>query len=81
MTYDDARKQIVWFGDDGTWTFDGKAWAQRASVPQSPPYGGWGTMTFDPVHQQVLLTGLMLGDRSGQTYVWDGSVWTAHYAP
>jgi hypothetical protein len=80
MTYDAIHKQVVWLGADGTWTFEKDAWTQRASVAQSPPYGGWqGTMVFDPVHGQVLFTGTLLGDGSfGGTYVWDGAKWTAY---
>jgi hypothetical protein len=78
MTYDAIHKQVVWFGEDGTWTFEKNAWTQRASVAQSPPYGNWGTMTFDPAHGQVLLTGMLQGDGFGRTYVWDGTIWTAH---
>jgi hypothetical protein len=78
MTYDSARKVLVWFGEDGTWTWDGKKWTQRASVAQSPPYGNWGTLAYDPVHQQVLLAGMLQGDGYGRTYLWDGTAWTAH---
>jgi photosystem II stability/assembly factor-like uncharacterized protein len=80
MTHDAIHKQVVWLGADGTWTFEKDAWTQRASVAQSPPYGGWqGTMVFDPVHGQVLFTGTLLGDGSfGGTYVWDGAKWTAY---
>jgi hypothetical protein len=78
MTYDTTHKQVVWFGDDGTWTFDGAAWTQRASAADSPPYGMWGAMVFDPVHGQVLAAGMMQGDGYGHTYVWDGTTWTAH---
>ncbi len=78
MTYDAVHKQVVWFSEDGTWTFDGAAWTRRASVAQSAPYGQWGTMVFDPLHGQVLLTGNLLGDGSfGGTYIWDGAKWTA----
>jgi hypothetical protein len=78
MTYDSARKLMVWFGEDGTWTWDGKQWTQRAISAQSPPYGNWGTLAFDPVHQQVLLTGMLQGAGLGHTYLWDGATWTAH---
>jgi photosystem II stability/assembly factor-like uncharacterized protein len=78
MTYDATHKQVVWFGDDGTWTFDGAAWTQRASAADSPPYGMWGAMVFDPVHGQVLAAGMMQGDGYGHTFVWDGEKWTAY---
>jgi hypothetical protein len=78
MTYDMTHKQIVWFGDDGTWTFDGAVWTQRASSADSPPYGMWGAMVFDPVHGQVIAAGMMQGTGYGHTYVWDGTTWTAY---
>lgn len=81
MAYDSGHRLMVWFGPDGTWTFDGNQWHQRLSAAQSPPYGSWGTVTYDPVHQQVLLTGMMsgaTGEGMGHTYVWDGTSWTTY---
>jgi hypothetical protein len=78
MAYDPLHKVVVWFAEDGTWTFDGTFWRQRASVAQSPPFGNWGSMVFDPAHGQVLVTGMMQGTGYGHTFVWDGEKWTAY---
>jgi hypothetical protein len=79
MTYDSVRKLMMWIGIDGTWAWDGKQWAQLATSAQSPQWGNFGRLTYDPAHQQVLLTGLLNGDgTSSPTYVWDGASWTAH---
>jgi hypothetical protein len=79
MTYDSARRMMVWFGVDGTWAWDDRQWTQLATAAQSPPWGEWGTLTYDQAHQQVLLTGMLYGDgTSSRTYVWDGAAWTAY---
>jgi hypothetical protein len=78
LAYDSTRKVMVWFGEDGTWIWNGKQWSQRATTAQSPPFGNWATLTYDPSHQQVLLTGMLSGDGYGHTYVWDGAAWTTH---
>jgi hypothetical protein len=78
LTYDTAHKAMIWFGVDGTWAWDGKQWTQLATTAQSPPWSSWGTLTYDPTHRQVLLTGMLNGDgTSSPTYVWDGTLWTA----
>jgi hypothetical protein len=77
MTYDPAHKVVVWVGADGTWSWDGKQWMRLATATQSPPRGMFATLSYDPGHHQILLTGIEAGDGLGHTYVWDGAAWTA----
>ena len=83
--YDAARSQVVlvtYYLNSGsvsydTWTWDGTAWTQRATVtvanytivPSSVPVPA--PLVYDPAHQQMVLF-----DSNGATWVWGGSSWT-----
>ncbi|HEX2681197.1 MAG TPA: hypothetical protein VHQ03_07880, partial [Candidatus Dormibacteraeota bacterium] len=94
MAFDSAHGQAVLFGGqvgppgvlpstflDDTWTFDGRAWAQRH--PSTHPAGRAGAaMAYDPVRRTVLLWGGLAS--TGQTadfWSWDGAGWTEIRTP
>jgi hypothetical protein len=85
--YDAATQQVLLFGGDpgssnppadGTWAWNGTTWTQLS--PAAAPRGrAYGTMTYDPNDQQILLFG---GTTNGQestdpdtTWAWNGSTW------
>ena len=78
IAYDGASDQLVLFGGTGadgrpltdTWTFDGQRWTQHG-LPQAPPGGAAGQMTFDAARGQVVLVAA-----ADQTWTWDGGRWT-----
>jgi hypothetical protein len=85
MAYDGARNKTVLFGGAGaggsflgdTWEYDGSthAWTQvfPAATP-SPRYNA--AMAFDAAHGRSLLFGGYSGVREGDTWTWDGTIWT-----
>jgi hypothetical protein len=85
--YDAATQQVLLFGGDpgngnppvnGTWAWNGTTWTQL-SPALSPPGRAYGTMTYDPSDQRVVLFG---GTTNGQesndpdtTWDWNGTTW------
>jgi hypothetical protein len=77
MAYDQASNSMIWVGHDGTWSWNETRWKQLASERNSPPWGTFATLAYDPKHRQLLLVGMMQGDGFGYTYVWNGTRWGA----
>jgi hypothetical protein len=82
MGYDEARQRIVLYGGfntgvlGDTWEWDGTTWTP-IPVGASPGGLGWGSMTYDATHHQLLYFG---GYDGGTSYngLWgyDGTTWT-----
>lgn len=95
LAFDSARGVSVLFGGfDGDWLSDlrewnGSTWTQRCtSTPCTsarPSRRAGMTLTYDAARQRTLLFGgfeSTLGDDYlGDTWTWDGSVWTQHTTP
>lgn len=86
LAYDSARQRVVLFGGRGvnnidlndTWEWDGARWLVRSPV-HSPRARSSASMTFDPRNNVVVLHGGHDGALSsslGDTWLWDGRVWT-----
>jgi hypothetical protein len=91
VAYDAAHGTVVLFSGEttagvlnDTWLWDGKSWSQAiaagciAACPSSPPARAAAAMAYDAVAQRVVLFGG--GTTAGQfndTWLWDGSTWTA----
>ncbi len=84
MVYDSVRQRVVLFGGTGsveygdTWEFDGTNWGLRSSTGPAPR--SYVAMTYDSAHQLTVLFG---GTNSfngtpnyGDTWVWNGTIWT-----
>ena len=98
LAFDEAHGEVVMFGgsndtsesevsnDSGeTWLWSGSYWRQ-AFPTTSPPVRDGATMTYDPVHQQVIMFGgeqeqISQADNSvivvplDDTWAWDGFEW------
>ncbi len=76
MAFDEARRETVLFGGNGTqetWTWDGAAWSLVAST--GPNGNGEHHMVWDSRRQRIVLVTRPSG--SGiETWEWDGSTWT-----
>jgi hypothetical protein len=74
IAYDTARNFILFFGHVNgtptTWTYDGTTWRKAASTSgsASPTF----SMATDDRKSDVILFG-----EQGDTWIWDGSQWTA----
>jgi hypothetical protein len=80
MTYDEARSQVVLFGEHGdTWTWDGTKWTAQNPV-HSPGARGSAAMAYDSAHRVVMLVGGVspadFTNGYSDTWIWDGSDWT-----
>ncbi len=91
MAYDAAHGQVVLFGGSvpssngsndrvlsDTWTWDGSNWTKR-SPANSPPARAYHSITYDSLHQQVVLFGGTTrfgASPFSDTWVWDGTNWT-----
>ncbi|MFN0252224.1 MAG: hypothetical protein ACKV2T_35435 [Kofleriaceae bacterium] len=81
LTYDVKRDRVVAFGGrefggDRTWEYDGTTWT-RIFPTISPPRRMTPGMTYDPLHERVVLFGGQ-GDASSlaDTWIYDGVTWT-----
>lgn len=67
-------------GESQTWVFDGTTWTQQ-SPAASPSTRYRAQMAYDPVLQETVLFGgydyHSTGNNLADTWVWDGSNWTA----
>lgn len=83
LAFDPVRGETVMFGGndgtlrDETWIWDGVAWQLR-QPPVRPSPREDVAMTWDSVHQRVLLFGGFgsLGATFLDLWAWDGSTWT-----
>jgi uncharacterized protein (TIGR03437 family) len=75
MAFDAAHGQVILLLGDGfsteTWIWSGSNWT-RLSPQTSPPSSFDYTMTYDPVHSQIVAW----ASSDFSTWVWDGSNWT-----
>jgi hypothetical protein len=90
IAYDDVRREVVLFGGSDyvqseshtTWTWDGSTWTMhdQSNVPK-PRIGA--AMAFDKPHGTMLLFGGSTNFSPfgplGDTWEWDGQVWTEVY--
>ncbi|HTA78263.1 MAG TPA: kelch repeat-containing protein, partial [Terracidiphilus sp.] len=87
MTYDGADGQTVLFGGFGengflndTWTWNGTTWTNvtPANAADSPAVRGAHAMVYDATHNQVVMFGGFnsTSQRLGDTWVWNGTIWT-----
>jgi hypothetical protein len=80
--YDDDMQRVVLvgFNADGQaqiWSWDGSSWNTVSSTAPGPPSRIQGSLAFDPTsHQIVLFGGHGNGTKLGDTWTWDGTVWT-----
>ena len=58
-----------------TWTWNGTDWTQR-SPAHSPPARAYAGMTFDPIHNYVLMFGGYDTAPRNDTWTWNGTDWT-----
>ncbi|MCI0539244.1 MAG: hypothetical protein L0Z50_28895 [Verrucomicrobiales bacterium] len=77
MCFDEARREIVMFGNydspsPDTWTWTGTNWKQHFPVT-SPSNRAEAQMAYDAARQQVVLFGGTQG--RDETWVWDGLNW------
>lgn len=67
---------------DETWEWDGAAgtWTQRAQQGPKPPARGAFSMAYDPSQRLTVVFGGWTGSAwLGDTWEWDGSVWTQRF--
>lgn len=88
LAYDSARGVTVLFGgrsgstyQNDTWEWDGTAWEQRcvpseACGPELPSPREDSGMAYDTARGVVVLYGGYDGSFLGDTWEWDGTVWT-----
>lgn len=83
MGTDPIRKRIILFGGrndttlyDATWSWDGTDWA-RLNPPQSPPARVDGVLLFDPVREELVLSGRVgaNGKVFDDQWSFDGTTW------
>ncbi len=83
MGTDPIRKRIILFGGrndtallDATWSWDGSDWA-RLNPPQSPPARVDAMLLFDPVREELVLSGGVGANGKVLDDLWtfDGSTW------
>jgi hypothetical protein len=84
MVGDPARSNVLLFGQAGdTWTWDGTTWTAKHPA-HSPSPRQWPAMTYDPVHQQIVLFGgetgtnlpsVGLGTDLNEIWTWNGVDW------
>jgi len=80
MTYDANGGRVLMYGGTAngstgladTWGYDGTTWSQLTTGTPAARYGA--RMTFDSVHNYVVLFGGNTGDT--HTYTFDGAAWT-----
>jgi hypothetical protein len=76
--FDLSRSRVVALGDEGTlWEFAGTQLLHRATSGPLPPPRSHGVFVFDPARRRVLMFGGRTGLTAlGDTWIWDGAVWT-----
>jgi hypothetical protein len=78
MAYDSLHGQVVLFGRQGMWLWDGSNWTQPS--PKTSPGPRFGcAMAYDSKRMQVVLFGgqdAITNQYQGDTWVWDGFNWT-----
>ena len=88
--FDPATGQLVLYGggtnffpakpsvDDDTWTFDGAAWSRHVTAvspgQQDDESLNVSNLAYDPASKQLVLLG-----KTGGTWTWNGSQWTAQH--
>ncbi len=81
MAYDEARGQVILVGGcmnagcvNGTWIWAGGNWRlyQQQDFDASPSRAGGHTMSYDAIHQKVVLFG---GFPGNETWLWNGTHW------
>lgn len=83
LAFDPVRAETVMFGGndgtlrDETWVWDGAVWQLRQPSVRPSPRENMA-MTWDSVHQRVLLFGGFAGTATAllDLWAWDGSTWT-----
>jgi hypothetical protein len=76
MAPDASHADVVLFGREGTWTWDGMTWTEQHPV-RSPSARQWPGMAYDSFrHNVVLFGGTSGGYDLGDTWTWDGTNWT-----
>jgi hypothetical protein len=88
MAFDDASNQLILVSDqlsegdqtEQTWTWDGSTWTQL-SPNVNPPARGAPSLAYDPAVAStgglVLFGGYVGSASESDTWVWDGSDWSA----
>jgi len=77
MAYDPELSKIVFFGDDGTWVWNGVDWSQP-TLSSAPP-SRYGMVTYDPALHAVVLYGGIdgYGTVYHDTWTYTAAGWTA----
>jgi hypothetical protein len=83
MTYDAARKKVVLFGLNETWSWDGHGWS-LLHPDTTPPARTWAAMAYDAARGNAVLFGgqsIQCGPLPalGDTWTWDGTTWTKRH--
>jgi hypothetical protein len=68
--YDGARKQVVVFGGEATWTWDGSNWMETLPDTRPPAMSGMA-IAYDSARAKVVV----FGETDGATWLWDGTNW------
>ena len=81
MAYDQARRRIVMFVADQTWTYDSFSWTKRQPAHQPSKYLSFSAFAYDEANQSVVLFGgktdAVLGSPMlSETWTWDGADWS-----
>jgi hypothetical protein len=82
VAFDSVRGRTVMLAGDRTWEWDGVAWHRIATSSAAPTRFNHAT-AFDVARQRVVVFGGSdgLSHPLGDTWTWDGSVWTQHAVP
>ena len=92
LAYDSARQSTVLFGGadlDGTgadlgatWIYQSGGWTKMTPTP-SPGGRSNHTLTYDPSHEVIILTGGQVSDATffNDVWAWDGAAWTEVFIP
>ena len=91
LVYDQARREMVLFGGQGTlpafgdtWIFGGGAWRQETSSA-NPPARRFAAMTYDERTERVVLFGGQSCEYDGgcsylnDTWIWNGTAWSQQH--
>jgi hypothetical protein len=77
-------EEVFQQADDDTWTYNGVDWVQQQPVTVPPTRTDNG-LAYDPVLKRVVLFGGLAGacgqGRLNDTWLWDGSNWSAVQTP
>jgi CSLREA domain-containing protein len=77
MAFDEVRRDVVFYGNGSTLSWDGSTWTPRLPA-HSPPVSSGAALAYNGVLRGVVRFGgtLAAGGFSDETWLWDGSDWS-----